>query len=495
LNTTNTLLRDAWDKVAAMPTGRLRSLAEWTYSTMIFETAWHDENAPTGWSGGNWFDAYKSRNYQVTFDRPATGSYEDYNSNDPTSGWALRLQGHTRKVGIHADAAAWVAGITNGTIGATTVVEAKDVDDDLWNEYILRNNKVYLCFKRWGGRLIYAFVYDPATQDALQVIGVPAANPSEEHDGEGADNNRCSAFKDRYASTPNDNRYVDMDYGTNVVVGADYVEFQSSDAKIRKRVTLPAGRDAVRADYVLGAGVGSLYIRHGLGPNQWDLLHNGDTNLVTHTDSAFFYGLTNKVGGAVYAVHGTNNLLNIVGLANAGYQNRELPLIQQVEVYNTATSFTTWLAFSPASAQDIDGDGLSNTAEAALGTDPENPDTDGDGMTDGYEVANGLNPKVNDSSSNLDGDGLTNLQEFLAGTAANDATSAFKILSVVPSPGGYTVTWLSVSGKKYRLQATGNLATGYADVSADINATGSTTNWPDATADDQRFYRVRLISP
>ncbi len=172
-----------------------------------------------------------------------------------------------------------------------------------------------------------------------------------------------------------------------------------------------------------------------------------------------------------------------------------MPLIQQVEVYNTATNFSTWLAFSPASAQDIDGDGLSNAAEAALGTDPENADTDGDGMSDGYEVANGLNPKVNDASGDLDGDGMTNLQEFLAGTAANSTSSTFKILSVVPSPGGYTVTWSCVAGKKYRLQAASDLGTGFADVSVDINATGSITNWPNATADGQRFYRVKLISP
>jgi len=37
-------------------------------------------------------------------------------------------------------------------------------------------------------------------------------------------------------------------------------------------------------------------------------------------------------------------------------------------------------------ALDSDGDGLSDAEEAALGTDPNNPDTDGDGLTDGEEV-------------------------------------------------------------------------------------------------------------
>ncbi len=52
---------------------------------------------------------------------------------------------------------------------------------------------------------------------------------------------------------------------------------------------------------------------------------------------------------------------------------------------------------------DDDGDGLSNTEERTLGTDPNNPDTDDDGLTDGQEVnIYGTNPKNNDT----DGDTL-----------------------------------------------------------------------------------------
>jgi hypothetical protein len=281
------------------------------------------------------------------------------------------------------------------------------------------------------------------------------------------------------------------------VQGSNFWEFVSQDGQIRKRITLPSGRDAVQAQYTLGSGIGNLYVRHGLGPNQWDLLHNGDSNLVVHTDSSYFYGLTNKVGGAAYAVHGRNNTLNIVSLPQAGYQNRELPLVEQVEVYNTgsATNFTTWLAFSPASANDIDGDGLSNIAEGIAGTDPENPDTDGDGMADGYEVANGLNPLVNDAAGDLDGDGMSNLQEYLAGTAANDPTSVFKISAVTPQGGGFVVTWQSVSNKTYQVQSTDDLGTPFAPLSGTITAAGATTSYTDGTAAGQRFYKVSLVVP
>jgi hypothetical protein len=58
---------------------------------------------------------------------------------------------------------------------------------------------------------------------------------------------------------------------------------------------------------------------------------------------------------------------------------------------------------------DIDGDGLTNAQELALGTDPYNPDTDGDGLADGAEVnTHGTNPLLADT----DGDGLTDGQEI-----------------------------------------------------------------------------------
>ena len=68
------------------------------------------------------------------------------------------------------------------------------------------------------------------------------------------------------------------------------------------------------------------------------------------------------------------------------------------------------------SAGDADGDGLSNGAEFAAGTDCTHPDSDDDGMTDGWEADNSLNPLADDSAEDADGDGLTNGAEFAAGT-------------------------------------------------------------------------------
>jgi hypothetical protein len=62
---------------------------------------------------------------------------------------------------------------------------------------------------------------------------------------------------------------------------------------------------------------------------------------------------------------------------------------------------------------DADGDGLSNAAECAMGTNPLAADTDGDGLRDGAEVDAGTNPLVADT----DGDGLSDGDEVAAGTS------------------------------------------------------------------------------
>ena len=83
---------------------------------------------------------------------------------------------------------------------------------------------------------------------------------------------------------------------------------------------------------------------------------------------------------------------------------------------------------------DLDGDGLSNSEEFLALTDPTTTDSDSDGIDDGYEVSNGLDPTIDDSTGDSDNDGYTNIEEFNAGTSANDNTSAPDTQSVL-------VTW------------------------------------------------------
>lgn len=59
-----------------------------------------------------------------------------------------------------------------------------------------------------------------------------------------------------------------------------------------------------------------------------------------------------------------------------------------------------------AAEEDSDRDGLSDTVEVTIGTDPQNPDNDGDGLSDGDEIQRGTDPQNPDSDQDglLDGD-------------------------------------------------------------------------------------------
>lgn len=129
-------------------------------------------------------------------------------------------------------------------------------------------------------------------------------------------------------------------------------------------------------------------------------------------------------------------------------------------------------------------------------------DTDSDGVPDWYEDQNGLNRIVPDATTDLDGDGQSNLEEYLAGTVANNPNSALRVLAITPEAANVRILWTTVGGRSYRVQTNalsgGTYTTNFVDLSPLISVPGtgeSTTNYlhtGDFTNDLERYYRVRL---
>jgi hypothetical protein len=67
---------------------------------------------------------------------------------------------------------------------------------------------------------------------------------------------------------------------------------------------------------------------------------------------------------------------------------------------------TVFTRLTPPNPVDPDGDGLTDSMEAILGTDPNNPDSDGDALDDGAEFSAGSDPDLPDSDGDSVGDGV-----------------------------------------------------------------------------------------
>ncbi len=349
LNTSNSLMDLTWQAVQTMPSGRLKKLAQYSYVAMIYETAWHDEDA----------SAYQGSGYKPPW--PA-----DDTSYDAVSGWALRLQNHVRDAGVIAAAGHWVTNVLQAGFGTNTVAFARDLDWDGEDEYVIANNLLFACFERYGGRLIKAFAIDwcPDVQrfDAREIIGSPVSNPSEATEAEREHSestfNRCSGFRDA--------GQVDTVYQVASVPNG----FSFSAGGVTKTITLAPGRDILDAEY---SSAGALTVRFGLAANNLDLLMRGQHPLAVDSGSGY-YGLVNtNAGGSVYVSWNTGMTL-VSNPAGAGYRNRNLPLTEQLELTGSSPCLLRLGAGR-------DDDGIPDSYERANGLDPGRRDDEAARLT------------------------------------------------------------------------------------------------------------------
>ena len=114
---------------------------------------------------------------------------------------------------------------------------------------------------------------------------------------------------------------------------------------------------------------------------------------------------------------------------------------------------------------DPDRDGLPNSREYAVSSNPANPDSDGDKMGDGYENHYGLNPVsaadgLGDNAGpgeHKDTDGMTNKDEADRGRLANSETESPTITGSFPAT--MNAKWFGVDGVTYHFEYSENLTT------------------------------------
>lgn len=104
----------------------------------------------------------------------------------------------------------------------------------------------------------------------------------------------------------------------------------------------------------------------------------------------------------------------------------------------------------PMDPADDDSDGLNNSYEKSLGTSSAAVDTDGDGMSDFAEIS--------------------------AGTDGTDDDSFLALSGLSADAGDVLLSWMSISGKTYQAEATGNLVSDeFTAIGDDVIAGGTST--------------------
>jgi hypothetical protein len=96
---------------------------------------------------------------------------------------------------------------------------------------------------------------------------------------------------------------------------------------------------------------------------------------------------------------------------------------------------------------DLDGDGLTENEELAIGTDPNNPDTDGDGVSDGDEVAAGTDPLDPASFPDLSDPDLLAWYTFTSDGAGVITDSSGKGNDASCTPGGTCPVFVAGDGQ------------------------------------------------
>lgn len=154
---------------------------------------------------------------------------------------------------------------------------------------------------------------------------------------------------------------------------------------------------------------------------------------------------------------------------------------------------------------DSDNDGINDSAEFFIDTDGDgimnilDPDSDNDHAPDGWELANGFNPlNTADGALDLDGDGLTNAAEYAAGTNPNLASSTLKVTSTTRTPTNFSLTANGIAGRTYKLQRRASLTSGTWAIIATqgpLGANAVVTLIDPSPPAGQGFYRVMVSFP
>ena len=484
---TGGVVSDTWFRVQAVADSNLAALARSVKHASTFQTAFHAQQ-------NNDLSKFSTGDYIY----PDT----DFNS---LSSFSKIAQGQTRKAAMYQSVDLWAGFAASVTTPQATALDV-DLDGEL--EYILYNNRIYAVMERIGGRLVAAWARDLISGSVYQVIGNPAGYAGTDTEAEGEINvltngtivaYRTSGLKDFYATrgggtTEFNNSLYNMVFWTNGW------QMTSTNGQVRKTVTLAAGSPNLDVQYRFFGGMSNqtLYVRHGLSPNLFDLLLNGQANLGPETRAGGVMRLANTGYVATVAASVTYGAGGYVATLNTnavddnpafGVDFKTIRMRNQAQTHQVEIFGTNGMSFAlgfTANLSDWDGDGIPNVIE------------------DQYLFLDAANPL--DGALDQDGDGVSNAQEYTMGTDFNDAAEFLRLDAQSVTGGGISVAFPTELQRLYNIWYLNSGLINPAWLPATTNpiaGTGGTYIWvDDGTATSphplqttNRFYKIEVELP
>ncbi|MFH0908942.1 MAG: alpha-amylase family glycosyl hydrolase [bacterium] len=480
---------DAWAQVNSISDTNLGKLGRGALHASSFETAFHDE-------GDN------------DLTRFSIGTYVSPDSAyDALAGFSKQAQAQARIAALYERVDDWAAVAASMTNVQT---DADDFDLDGEFEYALYNDRLFAVFESIGGRMIGAWVRDilAVPGRVYQALGNQIGFAGSETEVEGAynvDTNASGAVIIAYRTSGLKDWYMNGSIAYNndlysVVNWTNGWRLTSGDGNLRKTVTLAPKAWQFEVSYALSGALSNqaLYVRHGLSPDLYNLLLDGQRTLDGGT-----------VSGGVFRLANTNyeeTVVATVGFSDAGH-NAGINMTAVDDDASKGVSFYTVNMRNQAQTHQVELVGT-NTFSFSLGFRAVPSDYDGDGMPNTFEGQYSFNPSnMTDGATDQDGDGVRNADEYLAGTAPNDGQDFLRSTqAIVTNNAGIIVRFPSKAQRDYTIWYVNEGLVNPSWLLATSNAipgTGGTITWTDDGAQTapapalvtNRFYRINAGLP
>ncbi|HEY8241601.1 MAG TPA: hypothetical protein VIH35_09145, partial [Kiritimatiellia bacterium] len=478
----------AWAEVKNVADTNLGKLARSAIHASMFETAFHSED-----------------NNDLTRYSIGTYVYPDV-SFDSLASFAKQAQAQTRFAALYERVEDWA-----GSAGSITNVqtEAADFDLDGENEYALYNDRLLAIFERIGGRMIGVWVRDILSGRVYQALGNQAGFAGSETEEEGAynvDTNSSGAVIIAYRTSGLKDWFVNgsIAYNNDLYTLVNWTNgwrASSSNGLLQKTVTLAPKSWKFEVNYQLSGALSNqaLYIRHGLSPNLYDLLLNGQKYL----------GTIAYTGGVATLVNTSyeETVTATIGYSDAGH-NAAINATAVDDDPSKNVSFYTLNMRNQAQTHQVEMVGTNNFS-FSLGFRAHPSDWDGDGMPNVFEDGYGFAPtNSSDGAGDSDGDFVNNASEYISGTAPNNGSDYLRASQAVASnaTGTIIVRFPTKSQREYWIWYLNNGLLSPSWLLATSNAipgTGGTYTWtddgsqttPNPIVATNRFYKIHVTLP